>query len=790
MSGVAATLGLRRPSRRESPAGASVRAAAAPPPASVILRLIAFAALAAYAASSWLNLVAAPPRGRAALAVLAVVAGGAALAWLGKRLPRSAAAGAGAGVAILAIAAGAVAIGLPARLLAPANWAELGGDLGRGFEGLGGLTYPYRGGDWPRLTILLGLPAALGLAAALAFWPSRRAAPLLRALALVAILVTYGVGATVSPPGAPLLHGLVLLLLVAAWLWLPGLGRREALASGALVLAAGLLALPVTARLDGHHPWLDYRNWNWSWSSAAGTESFNWDQSYGPLDWTRTGETLLQVKSDAPHYWRTVVLDQFDGYRWLQATASATAAVELPRSSNGSPFTPQTVRLNLDWVHELTFHIRHLSSQLVVGAGTPLGVQGLDGVASIQGGLALPPGHGLGDGDSYTLRAFIPDPSAGQMRHSPRAYPHVLAPYTLVELPRSRTIDPGGPGSLNQHASSSTQVTLRQLTVPFWGATDAAADRALSTSAYGGVYHLTRRITTGARTPYDAVRRLESYLRSSYTYSETPPQRNLPLRAFLLRDGVGYCQQFSGAMALMLRMVGIPARVVSGFSPGSSNRPGEYVVSDFDAHSWVEVYFNGIGWVPFDPTPAAAPAQSQSTGLGGHAPGLPRTVRPLPAQRGDNLTLRRGGEPGTPAATASHLWLVPLLAVGLLALAGLSALGIRALRNRSLSGAEMADAQLRELRAALGRLRPLAGRGSTLLALERRLGVVAGPASRAYVARLRATRYQPGPQRPPTPAERRALRRELVAGLGLRGRLRGLVAIPPGGPAAARGTTA
>jgi hypothetical protein len=130
------------------------------------------------------------------------------------------------------------------------------------------------------------------------------------------------------------------------------------------------------------------------------------------------------------------------------------------------------------------------------------------------------------------------------------------------------------------------------------------------------------------------------------------------------------------------------------------------------------------------------------------------------------------------------------LAVGLLTLAGLSALGIRALRSRSLSGAEMADAQLRELRAALGRLRPLAGRGNTLLALERRLGVVAGPASRAYVARLRATRYEPGPHAPPTPAERRALRRELVAGLGLRGRLRGLVAIPPGGPAAARGTTA
>ena len=68
-------------------------------------------------------------------------------------------------------------------------------------------------------------------------------------------------------------------------------------------------------------------------------------------------------------------------------------------------------------------------------------------------------------------------------------------------------------------------------------------------------------------------------------------------------------------MALMLRMAGIPARVSTGFAPGSLNADtGEWRVRDLDAHSWVEVSFPDIGWVPFDPTPPVAPAESQSGG--------------------------------------------------------------------------------------------------------------------------------------------------------------------------------
>jgi protein-glutamine gamma-glutamyltransferase len=746
---------------------------------SQVIRLITFGALAAYAGASWVALVSEPPRGRTALAVLVGMGAAAALAWLAGRSSRLAARGGALVVAILAVAVASVAMGLPARLLAPPNWGELGSQLGGALRGLGALAYPYRGSaEWSRLVILLGLPVSLGLAAALAFWPARRATPLLRTAALVVLVATYGVGATVSPPGAPLLHGLVLLALLAAWLWLPGIGGRQAIGAAALVAVAGLLALPVASRLDAGRPWLDYRNWNWAGSAPGGGESFDWNHTYGPLDWTRTGQTLLEVSSDAPHYWRTAELDRFDGYRWLETTASSNPAVELPRSPSSSSFSP----LNPGWIQTLSFSVRALSSQLVVAAGTPLGVRGLTDVAPIQGGLALPSDNPLSEGDSYVIRAYIPDPSAEEMRRAPRAYPRALSPYTVVVLPSSRQYPPGPPGSSNLGSPPSTSVTLRQLTVPFFGTSAGrSADLALSHSSYAGVYRLARRVTTGAPTPYDAVQRVESYLRSSYTYNETPPQRKLPLRAFLLRDGIGYCQQFSGAMALMLRMIGIPARVASGFSPGTPSDSGTYVVRDLDAHSWVEVYFNGIGWVPFDPTPAAAPAQSQTTGLGAHGQPSPSTRRPLPAQPGGNLTLRRSAPAGS-GSSGSVPWLVPVT-IGLLALGGVGAMAARALRNRRLTAVALIQAQLRELDAALRRLRSRPPGGTTLLALERRLAVVAGPASASYAAKLRAARYAAGRDSPPTPGERRAVRRELASGLGLRGRLRGLLAMPPGGPA-------
>ena len=83
------------------------------------------------------------------------------------------------------------------------------------------------------------------------------------------------------------------------------------------------------------------------------------------------------------------------------------------------------------------------------------------------------------------------------------------------------------------------------------------------------------------------------------------PAPNQPaLVQFVTQTKRGYCQHFAGAMALMLRYLGIPARVAAGFTSGSYDADShEWTVTDHEAHDWVEVYFPGWGWIPFDPTP-------------------------------------------------------------------------------------------------------------------------------------------------------------------------------------------
>ena len=86
-----------------------------------------------------------------------------------------------------------------------------------------------------------------------------------------------------------------------------------------------------------------------------------------------------------------------------------------------------------------------------------------------------------------------------------------------------------------------------------------------------------------------------------------------PIAGFLFEQRRGHCEYFASAMTVMLRTLGIPSRIVNGFLPGEFNDISElYVVRASDAHSWVEAYFPTLGWIPFDPTPAAG-VQSRGT---------------------------------------------------------------------------------------------------------------------------------------------------------------------------------
>ena len=127
-------------------------------------------------------------------------------------------------------------------------------------------------------------------------------------------------------------------------------------------------------------------------------------------------------------------------------------------------------------------------------------------------------------------------------------------------------------------------------------------------SPWGEALRLSQQLAAGTDSQLEVVRRVEDYLTSGrfrYTTDVDEPGED-PLLEFLFETHAGYCQHFAGAAALLLRLAGVPTRVVTGFATGKRTGDETYIVRDKDAHAWIEVYFPGFGWVPFNPTPAAA----------------------------------------------------------------------------------------------------------------------------------------------------------------------------------------
>jgi len=125
------------------------------------------------------------------------------------------------------------------------------------------------------------------------------------------------------------------------------------------------------------------------------------------------------------------------------------------------------------------------------------------------------------------------------------------------------------------------------------------------------VHELARRITASSGSNYESARAIDAYLKSNYGYTLQLPGQRTPdqLAYFLFERKKGHCEYFATSMAIMLRTLNIPARVVNGFRGGEYNDvTGNYIVRESDAHSWVEVYFPEFGWVTFDPTPPSPAA--------------------------------------------------------------------------------------------------------------------------------------------------------------------------------------
>jgi len=126
--------------------------------------------------------------------------------------------------------------------------------------------------------------------------------------------------------------------------------------------------------------------------------------------------------------------------------------------------------------------------------------------------------------------------------------------------------------------------------------------------------------------PYDRAEVIESFLRTTYRYAPSvraPPPGRDPVDYFLFDLKEDFCEYFASSMVVMLRELGVPARMVEGYTAGTLDpSSGKFVVKELDAHAWVEVYFPLYGWIEFEPTPSQAPIfRVDSEAIGGGSPG-------------------------------------------------------------------------------------------------------------------------------------------------------------------------
>jgi len=152
---------------------------------------------------------------------------------------------------------------------------------------------------------------------------------------------------------------------------------------------------------------------------------------------------------------------------------------------------------------------------------------------------------------------------------------------------------------LQQSPAPPAAIVRDSLTVP-------AAFRQLS--------QLARKITQGKASAYDRAIALQRWFtgqgRFTYSLNVSQPDSSAALIQFLTKTRRGYCQQFAFAMAVLARLVGIPSRVGIGYTPGTYLGTGRWQVKTSDAHAWPELYFQGAGWLRFEPTPAGSAGQN------------------------------------------------------------------------------------------------------------------------------------------------------------------------------------
>jgi hypothetical protein len=653
-------------------------------------------------------------------------------------------------------------------------FAPVGHRFLEGMAGYFDISVPFSALDRPKMDGVL-LLAIFGFCCLLAHAVAARR-PLVAVLAVVA---GAGWPATLYPSRS-VVYGAVIL---AGALWaLAGLRTTRplpALVAGAvLILAAAGASTSAALAKDGVLAWE-----HWDPSGALGepiSVSYVWDATYGGIRFAKEERTVLRVTGPKRGlYWRATTLDQFDADRWLDnpiPLSSGLATGRLPKD----PLLPARSQNPGTWVKQ-EVEVVALRDQHVIGAAQPVSLEapGLGGVFHLSGGLVRVSG-GLRRGQTYTVYSYAPRPEPADLARVEARYPAGLERF--FDIGRTR-VEPFGT------AGRDARVDAR-----------FDDDRYVALWPYEGLWKEARRLRAGARTPYGAVVAIETWLRSTggFTYDETPPPSGglPPLAHFVAEGKSGYCQHFAGAMALMLRFLGIPARVAGGFTSGK-REDDSWVVTDHNAHAWVEVWFPGYGWLAFDPTPGrgalAANYSASSTGFNaGDAAGAFDGAGRAQAGSGadelgrllelkERLAERQRGGAAADDGRPAGLWLLLLAA-----LAGAGAIGVaklvrRRVRYLTRDPRRLAGAARRELADFLAdqglSVPPSATPDDLRRLLREQLGADGGP----FAAALADARFGP-PEQSAAAASRarqelRALLRAIRRGLGRPARLRGLVAL-------------
>ncbi len=260
--------------------------------------------------------------------------------------------------------------------------------------------------------------------------------------------------------------------------------------------------------------------------------------------------------------WRGIALSSFDGRVW----SNAFDQMQIRPSPDGKYHLSPLRSPNAPAGHSIRYRVlmEPLGTNVFFLADMPQSLIGNYHVVTRDSGGAiynLDSEHPI---NRYEAEAQLSEPDSDELRLASNLVPRTMEPY--LKLPDAQPLDPRIP-------------------------------------------KLAEDITVNATSNYDKAVAVERYLSTHFGYTlelpRTPPEN--PLANFLFERKKGHCEYFASSMAVMLRSLRIPSRIVTGFRGGEFNDlTGQYVVRASDAHSWVEAYFPGSGWVSFDPTPAGS----------------------------------------------------------------------------------------------------------------------------------------------------------------------------------------